>query len=52
MPSPYPSFTPQRDLAPVRLIQAARQPRIGWASSLPWGEFLVITAFGLVLILA
>ena len=52
MPSPYPSFTPQRDVAPLRLVHTARQPRTGWTSSLPWGEFLVITAFGLVLILA
>ncbi len=52
MPNPYPSFTPQSDLAPLRLVQAARQRRSTWVSSLPWGEVLVITAFGLILILA
>ena len=52
MQNPYPHFAPQRDAAPLRLVQAARPPRLTWSSTLPLGEFLVIAAFGLVLILA
>jgi hypothetical protein len=52
MQNPYPDFAPQRDAAPLRLVQAARPPRHTWSSTLPLGEFLVIAAFGLVLILA
>ncbi len=52
MPNPYPHITPQRDAAPLRLVQTTRPPRSAWAGSLPLGEFLVIAAFGLVLILA
>jgi hypothetical protein len=38
--------------APLRLVHPARPSRSAWAGCLPIGEFLVIAAFGLVLVLA
>jgi hypothetical protein len=52
MQNPRSTHTPQRDFAPLRLVHAARPTRTAWAGSLPMGEFLLIAAFGLVLILS